>query len=201
VFLSRQLGIAFFRNPRTGSRAIRQLILPYCDIREVRHTRVTEETPFYKHIPPREARPHVERFGIDWNAIRKFTVVRNPFTRLVSYYHWRLLQVPPPREFKTHLLREVRSNNIMCGSIEYYAGDGTGKLAVDEVIRHEALEENLADLFARWNVPIDVEKLKIVGASPTYDLKEYYDDQSIDFVHRNYDFEFSQLGYSRELPV
>ena len=89
----------------------------------------------------------------------------------------------------------------MCGSIEYYAGDGTGKLAVDEVIRHEALEENLADLFARWNVPIDVEKLKIVGASPTYDLKEYYDDQSIDFVHRNYDFEFSQLGYSRELPV
>ena len=72
MFLSRQLGIAFFRNPRTGSRAIRQLILPYCDIREVRHTRVTEETPFYKHIPPREARPHVERMGIERAPLATF---------------------------------------------------------------------------------------------------------------------------------
>lgn len=201
MFLSRKLGIAFFRNPRTGSRAIRQLLLPHCDIREVKHTRVTEATPFYKHIPPREARPHVERLGIDWNAIRKFTVVRNPFTRLVSYYHWRLSLAPPPPEFKRHLLREVRPDNIMCGSIGFYAGDGAGNLAVDEVIRYEGLSENLTELFSRWNVPLDVRRMGIVGASPSYDLTEYYDQESIDFVLKNYDFEFSRLGYDRKLPA
>ncbi len=201
MFLSRDLGFAFFRNPRTGSRAIRQLILSYCDIREVGKDQVTEATPFYKHIPPAEARPHVERLGIDWNTIRKFTVVRNPFTRLISYYHWRLARTPGTRDFKTHLLRDIRPDNIMCSSIGFYAGDGAGKLAVDEVIRYEGLRANLLELFSRWDVPIDAGKLEVVGASPIYDLREYYDQECIDFVLKHYDYEFSRLGYSPELPV
>lgn len=85
--ISHKYKFIFFANPKTGSESVREILAPYSDIRaEYDGPIVSESNPFYNHMPPLELKNIFLAKGLNYDGYFKFTMVRNPWARLVSLY-------------------------------------------------------------------------------------------------------------------
>ena len=103
---------------------------------------------FREHMAAVEAR---KLLGPDiWNAYFKFTIVRNPFDRMLSRYFWSMKARPGNREILgvetlDQFLR-YRPEYVNENWLIYTQGD---RLLVDDVVRFESFESDLARISAR----------------------------------------------------
>lgn len=177
---------------------------------------------WYNHMPAARIRRLIGR-GI-WDQYFKFTVVRNPFDRLVSAFYflssvarspggfhpvlWLLRseqRIPrPPRrgrddEETVRLFREWLPCSGWVHDRPAYCI--AGQPCVDAFIRYENLEADLAEVCGRVGVPFDPQRLprfKSQYRGRTIPLRAFYDAAAADWVKRQYDWEISRFGY--ELP-
>ena len=103
---------------------------------------------YTEHMMAVEAR---ERLGEKiWNEYFKFTIVRNPFDRMVSRYHWTMKMRPCYRErwgvTDLDAFIRYRADFVNENWLIYTSGD---RLMVDDVVRYETRERDLARISAR----------------------------------------------------
>lgn len=109
---------------------------------------------FYNHMPAAEIR---SRVGPEiWASYFKFTFERNPWDKVVSYFHW--VQALGHRfvsfaDFIAQCVRQERFPLQLPSSRGLYHIDG--KLAVDRVGRYESLVQDLGEICAKVGLDFD----------------------------------------------
>jgi hypothetical protein len=147
-----------------------------------------------KHLSPSQARKH---YGEDvWNSFVKFTVVRNPWDRLVSmwvtgswhfaldYYH------PCDREF----LAQLRPHpNEKYQSLHYHEILDD---QLDYVLRFENLQADLARMLSeRGLAPVTLPR---VEATCRGHYSDYYSPEAADMVGSMFRQDIDRYGYKFE---
>ena len=193
----------FLHIPRTGGTSINKTLRPLCET----PTDGNHPNPAYRtHASLSDYKSYLdEKFDSYW----KFTIVRNPWDRMVSLYFWGLqirnISASDPDHWKRYgdfnewlkkrLVNLVRQqgvtrwgncvNNMMID----------GKMSLDFVGRFENLKEE-------WNhicqkIDIDLPLLHLWGTKRQH-YSTYYDDESIQIVASLFEKDIQTFGYSFE---
>jgi hypothetical protein len=158
---------------------------------------------YYNHMPATKVRKALGRKR--WNAYFKFTVVRNPYDLLVSRFWWQSREDQRERlraqdfeetrkEFKVWLFGQVNQN------VKIYMIDGNP--AVDYFIRFESLNEGVTEVARILGIEKSIELLQnFKGNTREKDglfgqVSNYYDDESIEQVKKNFRWELDHFGYN-----
>lgn len=132
----------------------------------------------------------------------KFAVVRNPYDRAVSYYHYLSRNEEHHRHGKVQGMSfrdylEYDAARIQRGRSQTQlscVGDETGRVLVDRLLRFETLEQDFAELVKTVGLPVD--KLPTVNASKKPgDRSLYADEEARALVERLYADDFEAFGY------
>jgi hypothetical protein len=127
--------------------------------------------------------------GIDPGAFKWFTVIRNPWDRMLSLYlyHKNVIMIYG-KDFKTFALthHDRHDFNSLVGF------DNVDK--IDYIVRFENFEEDLTKMFREVGVPeMDIPCLNSTNRSEGY--RSYYDNESRKKVANRYSKEISEFGY------
>ena len=174
---------------------------------------------WYNHMPAARIRRLVGREI--WNGYFKFTVVRNPFDRLVSAFYF-LAAVADPGGLSNPLRWLLRSERRISGPPrpgrddrdtvrqfrEWLPHSGwvhdrgayfiDGRPCVDAFIRYENLQAGLAEVCGRVGVPCEPQRLgrfKSQYRSHRIPVREFYDTTAMDWVRHRYGWELAHFGY------
>ena len=132
----------------------------------------------------------------------KFTVVRNPFDQILSWYYW--IQATGGANFQMDFQTFVRKK-----SLEFFESNKevfveNNKSMADEILHYESLNEELPRISERLGLPQNIGEVyaKITTNSYArttggYDL---IDKQSQEIIINHAKYFFENCGYSKELP-
>lgn len=103
---------------------------------------------FYDHMPAAK----VKQYAGDeiWNSYYKFSVIRNPWDRMISSYFWATSNDPSPPDLDTFIERR-RANK---GADPHLLD---GEIAVDKVCRFETLAHDLEEIRQHLGIPEPLE--------------------------------------------
>jgi hypothetical protein len=159
---------------------------------------------WYNHLSAREIKNQIG--AAIWDAYFKFCVIRNPFDRMVSAFHFAAanLQKEQPAGGQldvrdlAHRFREwLPAHGKKFLDRNKYTIDG--KLCVDYVIRYEQMDKGVQHVCSVLGVPFEPERIPRLkaGTRPQgVELIEYYDAKTIDLVCGQYQFEIENFGYA-----
>ncbi len=152
-----------------------------------------------------------------FKSFYKFTVVRNPYDRVVSIYEYlraggnqkepdlKISDALSGKSFKyfvCEFLDEYRIHEILVAKPQYlFLCDFSGKIYVDFVARYENLEEDMGVVLRELN--IRKSQLEKVNQTPRGDWKGYYNDQEvIRRINALYKKDFELFNYGMiKLPL
>jgi hypothetical protein len=117
-----------------------------------------------------------------WNVCYKFTIVRNPWERAVSWYSLRR----PSVSFKEWLLK------IDIGQSHYFT-DGDVVL-VDDIFQYETLNDHLEELCRKACWPT-IQRLTEINTATHRPYQTYYDFETQSYVARQCAFEIEHCQY------
>jgi len=131
--------------------------------------------------------------GRVWRDAFKFTVVRNPWDRMVSWYCYLRRREPFPRWLRTldTTGTHVRMARLRMNQVDWLL-DRDGKLMVNEVLRYEAFDEQLRKLQQRLGMERPIPHIRRSDRKAT---AAYYDPESIDRVTAIYASDIRYFGY------
>jgi hypothetical protein len=141
-----------------------------------------------------------------WNRYFKFCVIRDPFDKLVSAFHFFVRQGPSapvsgenPDTRKRVLIKAFREW-LKTGEVltdrETYTLDG--RICMDYVIRFESLKEGIQAVCDRLGLVFEPNRIPVLKAGSRQTgitIADYYDKQSIDRVENAYRMELDYFGY------
>jgi hypothetical protein len=162
----------------------------------------SEISPRTKHLTAREA---LKRYGRDiWDACFKFSIVRNPWARYLSYFNF-LRQRDLLRRGKSRLQFEpwirrvcrwgLRDSGIRVErSMSEYLVGRDGELMVDFVGRVENLGEDFRTIVERVGVPPGPLRREM-ATQYDRDYRKWYTPELRDVVGERYREDIERFGY------
>ena len=137
-----------------------------------------------------------------------FTVVRNPFTRLVSAYTHRVRKDEFKYDFQS-FIKNYDENHLDTLPQSYYINEGASeKKKISCILRYEKYEEDVKDLLKKLNYNSDIPHLNrnpIYDKHPNLNQEKYYsafytEDWMIELVRERYKNDFKIFNYGMDLP-
>ena len=133
-----------------------------------------------------------------------FTLVRNPWDRMVSYYHWLRAQgfdhpavrLAQELDFSPFLNHPVTVASLRAAPPPHYMTDAAGQVRCNCYIRLEHFAEDSADL--RAHLGFDVALDRINASDRGRDYRAYYGESDSQLVAEICGFEVNALGYTFE---
>jgi hypothetical protein len=171
-------------------------------------------------IGVRERGPHIPAYAYRWASPAffdhafKFAVVRNPWDRVVSAFHFlKSPRYPDDKAWSDRHLKDVDTfddflealrrpmfRNLVLSELHFhpqisFVGDLKGRVLVDQVIYFENLTDGLRRVADRLQLapPAGMEQL---NASDHRDYRDYYDVRGRELVGQMYAQDVATFGYS-----
>lgn len=144
-----------------------------------------------------------------WNNYFKFTVVRNPWDRLVSTYLYHRTQRDYGTSTKKYFRAGMRHECHVFPTLDQYAKhhkyidrqvdyilDDDSNVIVDKILYCENLENELNDLLTSFGC--DSVSLRKANASKNrkHDYREFYTEESKEAVRKKYKDDIDMFNYS-----
>ena len=138
-----------------------------------------------------------------WRAYFKFAFVRNPWDRLVSWYHM-CTQRTAENNFSRYIKEHAptfddfvtKTTTGVAEKTTYnqldYVTDENGDVMLDFVGRYETLNEGLSLVKARLNLSFE---LPHVNKSDHKNYREYYTDETREIVAQRFARDIRYFGY------
>ena len=140
----------------------------------------------------------------EWLNRISFSVVRNPWDKVVSHYHYRVLTDQTGmgdghisfNEWirKTYVLGDPRyldNKRMFMPQVDWLC-DKDGNLIVQHILRFENLTKEFNDLARRLGVKA---KLPHIKKSNHSGYREYYDEESVDIIATKFLKDINMFGY------
>lgn len=148
---------------------------------------------YQSHIKAREVRDRVPRDI--WDNYYKFTVERNPWDKVLSHYHF-VRQRYDKYDRNISFDEYLRTADLPYNYRKYC--DLEGNIIVDRVVRYEALNEELGEVFGELGVPFEgslgpTEKSHYRSDRRPY--QEVYTDEQKSLVADLFSKEIEMHGY------
>lgn len=227
MLVSHRHRFIYTKTVKTAGTSVEVYFEPYCvpeGAYEFSHARAEGVTPagivgfrggdrdkagatWWNHMPAADIRA---RLGEDtWNAYFKFAVIRDPFDKAVSAFHYNEKLRPAPgllerargwlagaeADGRERFKRWLRAGNLVVDRDKYFIGDA---LCVDYFIRYETLADGIRHVCEVVGVPFradDIPRLK-TGLRPAGELASYYDAEAVELVASRYRWELEHFGYA-----
>ena len=139
-----------------------------------------------------------------WENKYTFTVIRNPWDRVVSHYHYRVQT--NQTELGTNTLDFREWVQLTYGSKDsfYYdnpkmfmpqlewISDHQGNILVDHICRFERLNDDFSSVCAKLRKSVTLPHVK---ASKRGNYRDYYDDDTFDIVAKWFRKDIENFGY------
>ncbi len=137
----------------------------------------------------------------DIASLFAFTLVRNPWDRLVSYYHWLRTQrfdhpavkLAQNLDFNEFLGHPHTQNSLSANPYSHYMTRADGVEQCQAYIRLEHLEEDSAGLQLHLGFPLHLEQTNTSDRAAEY--RGYYSDDTAAVVERVCAADIARFGY------
>lgn len=139
----------------------------------------------------------------DFNNYFKFTFIRNPWDRVVSFYHYQIKRgwkfypfnkTIPFKEFLKNWLKQMPGQAPLITNPCYdWISDENGKLIVDYVGRVEQMQKDFDTICDKIGIP--QQKLPHTNRSKHEHYTEYYDDETKQIVAEKFAKDIEYFGY------
>lgn len=158
----------------------------------------------FRHRTAREARREIGPAA--WASAFKFTVVRNPWDKVVSHYCYRVQTDQTGLADGATGFREWVAEAYGKRNPKYYdkpmmfmpqmdwITDARGRILVDFIARFENLDDDFAKICARLNRPVAA--LPHLKRSQRGDYRAYYDEPTAAIVARWFRKDIAEFGYT-----
>ena len=156
-----------------------------------------------RHVFASDIREHM---GFDrWNSAFKFAFVRNPWARLVSWYHSCLKEPLSRNEFHRYIQANTSCFeeflNTTAGlalkttvnQIDYVA-DSAGRPIVDFIGRFERLQQDFQFIGTRLQLPLTLPHSN--KGLAVADYRSFYNDETRDLVARRFQRDIEIFRYT-----
>lgn len=135
-----------------------------------------------------------ENYADVFDRYFKFTIVRNPYDRLVSAWHWRRDIVGDV----TSSFRDFAISRPYEWSTQYFLGNEhmtfTESLSrLDCIVRFECLAHEMKEISHR--IGLDFKNYPHANKSNRRDYRAYYDTELVDAIARKYATEINYFGF------
>ncbi|ODV13563.1 MAG: hypothetical protein ABT20_01810 [Rubrivivax sp. SCN 70-15] len=185
MILSHRYRFIFFAIPKTGTHAIRFALRPHLGEEDLEQVQLfaRKHLPYadlarigHGHLGWRETKAALP--AQIWDSYVKFAIVRNPWERFVSYcafmHRATGLFAADPRAAMNRVLDnpEHRMHVVFRPQHEFICAEN-GRLMIDLVGRHEAMQSAFDGICERLGLPTQV--LERVNASAHGPWRDYYD--------------------------
>lgn len=215
MILSRGRGYLFIHAPKTGgtsmslaleARAMKDDIMlgdtPKARQRRKRTDGVTSAGRLWKHATLADLDGLVKEDELD--ALFIFTMVRNPWDRMVSYYHWLRAQafshpsvmLARELEFAAFVAEPAIAQPFARSPATSYVTDARGQMRADLFIRLEHLAQDIAPLEAHLGFALDIPHVN--RSDRAADYRAAYDAESRERVAQMCAADIARFGYRFE---
>lgn len=209
MIISHKLKCIFFAIPKTATHAIRIALRPHLDEADEEQVGLFVQKSFsdpeiaklgHGHITCMQLKPSI---GDEiWDSYYKFSFVRNPYDRFVSYCAFMNRQNPDfhdnPQSYMYNALlaRQTKKHILFKPQYEFIC-DESGNLMIDYKGQYEDLQGGYNHIAQELN--ISTEELDQVNGSKHEHYSTYYNDELKELVYKMYLKDFELLGYSKDL--
>jgi hypothetical protein len=135
------------------------------------------------------------------NDMFVFTLVRNPWDRMVSYYHWLRVQrfdhpavtLAQSTNFGDFVLSDLTRDTMQTAPYAHYVTDAAGRERVDAFVRLEVLEADLAPVWDHLGFTLDIPHEN--RSQRPDDYRAAYTDETAEAVARMCATDIARFGY------
>jgi len=198
--ISFQKRFLFVHIPKTAGNSIQSILRDYSED-EIVALRGKQDgierfglrNPNYKVRKHSTLVEYREALGEDrFHRLYKFTCVRNPWDRMVSYYF------RPTRDLMSWNRKEFKKMILNVFSVADYLrleeGENDPLTNVDRIMRFETLADDFRSVCAALNIP--AAPLPQYNRSTREQYAKYYDDELRELVRKRFAPEIERFGYT-----